>query len=304
MEKHSITSRFDELELSLIVTRPEGREKGILQICHGMCEHKERYIPFMEYMSADGWYCVLHDHRGHGESIKSEEDLGFMYSGGWKALVDDVKLVNEWIAVNLPKLPVVLFGHSMGSMVVRSYAKRWDSSICALIVCGCPSWNPATGMGKMIAGFFKLFKGGKGRPKLLQKLSFGSFNKPFEHEGENAWVVSDSDARALYNSDPLCQFQFTANGFHNLLGLCQDCYSSKGWAMKNPDMPVRFISGGDDPCRVDDRQLEKAVALMQKVGYNDVELTVYDGMRHEILNESGKMTVWEDVRNFIGSVVG
>jgi len=227
MKKLSINASADDLVLSAIAVEAQ-EPKAIVQIAHGMCEHKERYIPFMEFLAANGYTCICNDHRGHGESIKAQEDLGYMYDGGWEALVEDTHLVTIRAKEEWPGLPVILFGHSMGSMVVRSYAKRYDSDIAALYVCGCASYNPASPVGKVLAKLLGLFSGGRNRPNLLQQMSFGTFNKPFETEGKNAWVCSDEEERAKYNADPLCQYQFTSNGFYNLLGLCCDCYTKKG----------------------------------------------------------------------------
>jgi len=296
MKKISIKASADDLMLSAIVIEAE-QPKAIVQIAHGMCEHKERYIPFMEFLAANGYTCICHDHRGHGESVKQVEDLGYMYEGGWKALIEDTHFVTLRAKEEYPGLPVILFGHSMGSMVVRSYTKRYDYEIKALYVCGCASYNAASPVGKLLAHMLGLTSHGHNRPNILQQMSFGSFNKPFEAEGKNAWVVSDVTEREKYNNDPLCQYQFTSNGFENLLGLCMDCYRRRDWVMMNPSLPVRFISGAEDPCRISDKDLEKAVALMMNVGYTDVELTTYDGMRHEILNETDKMIVWNDVLN-------
>lgn len=297
MEHITIPSAFDSLELGAIVIKAEN-PKAIVQIAHGMCEHKERYIPFMEYLASNGYSCICHDHRGHGESVKSPDDLGYMYSGGWKALVDDCYQVSRYAENAYPGLPLYLFGHSMGSMVVRSYAKRHDSCLKGLFVCGCPAYNPAAPVGKVLAHLLGAFSGGHNRPKLLQSMSFGSFNKPFAAEGPNAWVCSDLQARAKYNADPLCQFQFTSNGFENLLGLMLDCYedpSKGGWNGINPELPIRFLSGGDDPCRGSDQALNDAVRLMQRAGYRDVTLKTYPGLRHEILNETTHLEVWNDV---------
>ncbi len=294
MKQIEINSNSDGIVLKAIAIEA-AQPKGTVQIVHGMCEHKERYIPFMEFLAAHGYNCICHDHRGHGGSVKSPEDLGFMYSGGWRAMVDDARLVGQRAKAEWPGLPLYLFGHSMGSMVVRSFTKRYDDEIDGLFVCGCPSKNAAAPLGRLLAKLAGLGNGGRKRPALLQAMSLGSFNKNFESEGKNAWVCSDAEALALYNADPLCQFQFTANGFDNLLGLSMDCYCRKGWAMKNPKLPVRFISGGDDPCRISDKDLDKAVAMMMAVGYGDVELTVYDGMRHEILNETDKAEVWNNI---------
>ena len=143
MLKRRIEASSDGLRLAMLISEPVGEPKGIVQIVHGMCEHKERYIPFMEYLSAHGYVCAIHDHRGHGETVLNEEDLGYMYKGGWRALVEDIKLVQNEIKASYPALPYTLFGHSMGSMAVRSFTKRYDDSIDTLFVCGCPSYTLA-----------------------------------------------------------------------------------------------------------------------------------------------------------------
>ena len=261
-----------------------------------MCEHKERYIPFMEYLSAHGYVCVIHDHRGHGESVKTPDDLGFMYKGGWRSMVEDVRVVSDWAKSQYPSMKHILLGHSMGSMVVRSFTKRYDGMIDTLFVCGCPSDNPAKSAGKFLADCFVLVAGGHSRPKILQKLSFGSFNAPFAQEGYPvAWVCSDKQTLEEYHSDPLCMFQFTANGFSNLTALMKDCYSRKGWKLINPELPVHFISGAEDPCLISEKAIGKAVDLMKQVGYKNTDLKLYEGMRHEILNETEKRQVWDDI---------
>jgi len=188
----------------------------------------------------------------------------------------------------------------MGSMVVRSYAKRYDDTISRLIVCGCPSDNPAKGAGKALASVIGTFSGWHSRPKLLNDMSFGSYNKPFEQEGEFAWLSRNKANVKAYVEDPLCGYCFTANGFRGLLGVMSDCYSAKDWKDANRGLPVLFISGGDDPCRVDDEAFLKAVDFMRARGYNHVSYNLYPGLRHEILQESeAKSTIYLDILNFI-----
>lgn len=296
MLKRRIEASADGLQIAMLISEPAGEPKGIVQIVHGMCEHKERYIPFMEYLSGHGYICAVHDHRGHGETVLDVEDLGYMYKGGWKALVEDIRLVQNEIKASYPALPYTLFGHSMGSMAVRSFTKRYDDSIDTLFVCGCPSHNPAGGAGRFLASVIGLFKGERYRSPLLQKLSFGSFNEPFKEEGyPSAWVCSDKDTLEAYHNDPYCTFTFTVNGFKNLLDLMKDCYSPKGWKMSNPKLPVYFISGAEDPCRISDKAIGKAADLMKRIGYTNTDLHLYPGMRHEILNETSRLQVWNDV---------
>ncbi|MBQ0025496.1 MAG: alpha/beta fold hydrolase [Bacteroidales bacterium] len=299
IRKFALDSAADGLKLACIVCEPEGtvQRLGAVVLVHGMCEHKERYLKLMEYLSDAGYVCVISDLRGHGASVLSQNDLGFMYDGGWQAAVEDIALVVRWTKEHYPTLRTTLFGHSMGSLVVRSFAKRHDDMIDSLIVCGCPSDNPAKTAGKALAKAIGLTFGWHSRPGLLQTMSFGAYNKPFSNEPyKSAWVCSDRQILEEYHSDPLCQYVFTANGFYNLMGLMQDCYGIKGWKVMRPQMPVHFISGAQDPCRISDEALAKAVDSMKKAGYTNVSLKIYPNMRHEIHNETlAPQTVWPDI---------
>lgn len=299
MKEFTLDSSADGLKLAVAVSEVR-QPKAIVQLVHGMCEHKERYYAFMDWLSQQGILCVIHDHRGHGASVKEPEDLGYMYDGGWKALVNDIKVVGDWARAEYPGLKFVLFGHSMGSLAVRSYTKRYDDTIDGLFVCGSPSDNPAKGAGRLLARIAGLGNGGRKRPGLLQKMSFGAYNKAFENEGfASAWVCSDRKILEEYHKDPLCQYVFTANGFVNLMGLMQDCYSVAGWMVSKPGLPVHFISGAQDPCRISDEAFGKAVGNMRKVGYSAVDAKLYPGMRHEILNETDRIAVWNDILKMI-----
>lgn len=299
-------SGSDSLEIGVLECSPADIEPiGTVQLVHGMCEHKERYKPFMEYLASNGFVSIIHDHRGHGESVASSEDLGYFYRGGAKGMVYDIKMVTDMVKEEYPGLPLVLFGHSMGSMAVRSYAKRFDSGLSGLVVCGSPSYNPALVFGKMLAYANSKMFGSRHRPAFIQKMAFGAFNHKFRHEGShNAWVCSDPEIVRAYDRDPLCSFQFTADGFLNLFRLMQDAYSLKGWNCTVPELPVLFISGSEDPCMVNVDRFDEAVGKMRKAGYRNVSSIIYPGMRHEILNEKGKEMVWKDVLDFCKFTAG
>lgn len=302
-EKSILPSRLDEIPLRVMRCMPDDgiQVKGIVQIAHGMCEHKERFIPFMEYLCRKGYLCVIHDHRGHGESVKSQGDLGYFHTGGWKGIVDDILIVNEYIRSHNPGLPIFLFGHSMGSLAVRSFTKRYDTLINGLIVCGSPSRNPATGAGRMLARLIASIKGDRHRPSLIHKMAFESFNSRFVSEGENAWLSTDRTIVKEYNNDPLCGYMFTVNGFTGLFDLMLDTYSDKGWNVGNPSLPIHFIAGADDPCITSRKDFDKAVGHIRSVGYAKVTSKLYEGMRHEILNETDRMKVWNDVLETLDS---
>jgi len=299
METLKLKSNFDDLSLGVAMLRPHDvKAKAIFQIVHGMAEHKERYYPFMEYLCAQGYICVIHDHRGHGESVKSEQDLGFMYDGGANALVDDVLSVQNWAREQCPGLPVYLFGHSMGSMVVRAFTRLYDDRISKLIVCGCPSDNKGKKAGILLANVIGTLKGWNKRSNMLNRLAFGKYGELFEDGNPLAWLSANKLNTLTYYKDPLCGFVFTANGFKNLFKIMELCYSKKGWKMSNPSLEILFISGGDDPCRISDKDFLKAVNFMKDRGYKKVSYHLYPGLRHEILLED-EPKVWSDVSDFI-----
>ena len=328
--KRTLVSPADGLEISVLICRPDGkgigkdgsgaaltgqsgyrenRPKGIVQFVHGMCEHKERYIPVMEFLADNGYASIIHDHRGHGESVRSSDDLGYFYEGGYMAMIEDVKAVtllageefseNGKGKIRNPELPLILFGHSMGSMAVRSFAKRYDSLISGLIVCGSPSYNSGLTAGKILARGYSAVMGKRHRPSLIQSVAFGAFNRRFRHEkSPNAWICSDPEIVGIYDADPYCNFQFTTDGFINLFSLMQDAYDIRDWKVTDPDLPVLFMSGENDPCRLSDAKFAAAVRKMKEAGYRKVCSRIYPEMRHEILNENGKEEVWKDILDF------
>lgn len=93
----TLESCYDGLNISVEVIEPEKNPIGIIQLSHGMSEHKERYEPFMEYLADKGYITVIHDHRGHGKSIKAKDDLGYFYTKDITAIVEDLYQVTKHI---------------------------------------------------------------------------------------------------------------------------------------------------------------------------------------------------------------
>ena len=308
-KKYSFTSRIDGLTISAYRIQPEDSASinGVVQLVHGMCEHKERYYDFMRYLAMQGYLCVIHDHRGHGESVKSMDDLGYMYEGGYKGLIEDTHdltvTTKEYVKELTGKdnIPYYMLGHSMGSLVVRCYVKQYDYELNKLIISGCPSQLPGMTMGLMFIKFMKMIYGGHARSKMVDQLVSGSnFEAKFKDEKiKGAWLNTDREEVEKYNNDPLCNFSFTLNGYENLVRMTKDTYSASGYGMKNPELSVRFFSGADDPCGVSKEALLKATDVMKNAGFKDVTLVTYEGMRHEILLAPKKQMVYEDMLGFL-----
>ena len=297
MTAHAIPS--GDLQLQAAVIAPEN-PKAVVVFVHGMAEHKERYYPFMTYLSEQGFACVIYDQRGHGATAQSPDDLGYFGKNGVQKLVEDTRTVVQWAREQYAGLMVFLFGHSMGSMVARCYAKKYDAEIDGLVVCGSPSNNFASGLGVLVTYVFQFFKGDHFRSKKVALMMFGQHVKKFKAEGmRNAWLSTNKANVQEYNDDPLCGFKFTLNGYRVVMQIMQETYSPKGWAVRNPEMPVHFLVGSEDPCIITRDDFDKAVEFFRNRGYKKVSANVYTGLRHEVLNELGKEGVWKDVGNVL-----
>lgn len=296
-----LVSDVDELELSVLAVVPQKKPyRAVVQLVHGMSEHKERYLPFMEYLAEQGYVSVIHDHRGHGKSIRGSADLGYMYGGGAEAIVRDIGLVNRKIRAELSGIPLILMGHSMGSLAVRAFAAEHDSCMDMLIVCGSPSYNGAMPLGKAIASVEKAVLGERHRSRLIESISFGPNVWKFRKDKTcTAWICSDPVVAREYETSRLCGFTFTDDAYLALFDLMKRAYDTKHFCCTNPDMPVLFVSGAEDPCLIDVRHFAKAVQAMRSAGYFDVKGKLYPGMRHEILNEKDKYQVYKDIVTYM-----
>ena len=254
---------------STITYPPDGMKPiGIIEFVHGMCEKRQRYEKTMKYFNQKGFICAIADIKGHGENILTEDDLGYFGEKGYKGLVDDVHEFTMFLKREYPGLPLVLIGHSMGSLISRAYLKKHSREIDAVVISGSPSHNPLAGIGKRLIRFLVLFRGWHYRSPMIEHMINGPFEKPFEKEGIlNAWLCSDRSVVEDYNKDPLCGVPFTLNGYYALTNLDQAVYSKLGWTSKNTSLPVMFVSGAKDPCRRNDKAFKKAVSHLKNCGY-------------------------------------
>lgn len=292
-----IKSEKDDLNLSVSIIEPKGEAKGIVQISHGMAEHKERYYDFMKYLSENGYICVIHDHRGHGASVKDKKDLGYFYSENIDFIVDDLYKITKYIKNKYPNLKVTLFSHSMGTLVARNYLKKYDDEINKIILCGPPTKNSLSTVGIIIAEILNLFYKKNTPNKILNNMTFGNYNK--KEKLENGWISENIENVKNYNEDKLCGYIFTTNGFINLYKLMKKAFDKKDWKLKNKELKSYVIAGENDPVIQNKIKFEKLVKFLKEIGYRNVKAKLYKNMKHEILNEKDNKKVYEDILNFI-----
>lgn len=284
------------------IVLPDDKVKiiGIMHFVHGMQEHRKRYNHVLKYFSNMGYICAISDMRGHGDNITSKDDLGYFPHKGVNTLVNDVISFNDYLKKIYPGLPIILVGHSMGSLIVRTFLKKHSGDISALIITGSPSLNTLAKPGRQVINILSLFKGWKYRSNFITNMVIGSFDKPFATEGQkNAWLTRDGDVVDTFNRDPLCGVPFTLNGYKTLLSLMITTYSGDGWKHINENLPIMFISGGDDPCRINDKKWQDAVNSLKNAGFQNIFSKMYPEMRHELFNEFGKEEVFKDILKFL-----
>lgn len=302
MKKQNIimTSSSDNLPIELTIFTPDKDIKGIFQISHGMFGHRKRYYDFMKYLTKNGYVTVINDHRGHGKSIRDDEDLGYFYDTSSDYIVEDLYQVTEYIKSEYPNKKIILFGHSMGSLVARKYIKKYDDKIDKLIVCGSPSKNSLVSLALILTRIMSSIKSDRHRSKLINKLVFGRFNKNIENaNSNNSWVCANEDHLNKYKDDELSGFIYTCNGFENSFRLMKSVYSEKGWELNNKDLPILFIAGSDDPVIINKDKWMQSQEFLINLGYKNVTNKLYNNMRHEILNEKDNKQVYKDILSFI-----
>lgn len=300
-ENIKIISNQDSLELDCLLVKPNKEIKAIVEIAHGMNEHKERYIDFMKFLAKNGYASFIHDHRGHGKSIKNNNDLGYFYEENASYVIEDLYQINEYLKNKFKDKKIILFGHSMGSMIVRKYISKYAHTIDGLIVCGSPSKNNASKLGLKVVKLLKSIKGERYRSEFVKKLMFGGFDK--KGSEPNSWVCHNKEILKLYNEDELCQYTYTLNGYENIIKLMIDIYNPKIYNRNNLDLPIYFIAGNDDPVIKSKKDFNEAINFLKKIGYHNIDNTLYDDMSHEILNEINNNLVYDDILNWLNKII-
>lgn len=291
-----INSECDGLPLDVTIIEPTNEPRGIVQISHGMAEHKERYYNFMNFLADNGYITIIHDHRGHGKSIYKKNDVGNFYTEDINYIVDDLYQISKYAKERYPNLELILFSHSMGTLVSRNYIKKYDNYIDKLILCGPPTKNSRVGFGIFLTKLSKTFN--KNKPnKFINKLIFNSYNKNYKLPNE--WICSNIQTVKNYNNDDMCGFIFTTNGFINLFQLQKGAYQISNWDIKNKDLPIFIIAGKDDPVIQNENKFNNLIKFLKNVGYSKIESKLYEGKRHELLNEQNSEKIYKDILSFI-----
>ncbi len=288
-------------QIRACVWTPENEPRAIVQLVHGIAEHVERYDDYASWLNEKGFLVVAQDHMGHGKSIGKNGIQGYFHGGWFSAVADTYDLLQQTMA-KYPGVPYILFGHSMGSFIVRTIlAKHPDSGIAGCIVCGT-AWQPAALL-KIAMPMCKLLcrNGGDKKPSpALKKVMFGSYNQKVEHvRTENDWLTRDDRVVDAYNNDPLCGFTATAGLYRDMMTGIAYIQQPDSLAAMNRQTPVLFVAGSADPVGAYGQGVQQASKAFHDCGMEDVSLKLYPMCRHEILNEINNIQVYEEIQEWI-----
>ena len=308
MIKNDITflSSNKKTNIHAIICQPKnGQFTRIIQIIHGMCEYIERYLPFIEYLATKGFIVVGHDHLGHGQSIKSPDDLGYFGEPNPSdLLIQDIHSLRKIILKKYPNLPYFMCGHSMGSYLLRQYICTYSKGLAGIIILGTGYMSPCESL--LALGFINAlscFKGIKHKSNLTKKISFelGPYSK-YDHQKKdlnNSWISRDPEIVKKYYEDKNCQFDFTLNGYYGLVQSIRYSCDPSNVAKIKKDIPILFVSGDCDPVGNNGEGVRKSYEIMKLIGSVDVSMKLFMGCRHEVLNELNKDEVYEYILNWI-----
>ena len=278
----------------------------VVQVVHGMAEYAERYEEFAQFMTDRGIVVTGEDHLGHGKSVGEKGTYGyFCEQDPATVLVRDVHRLKKITQELYPGVPYVILGHSMGSFITRNYMYRYGTGIAAAVVMGTGMQPMAVlKISKAIARLQRFFCGPAHVSRLIDKLAFGSYNKRIENARTPFdWLSRDAERVDRYIADPMCGFVFTVNGFSTLFELISRLYRRENLEQIPRNLPVYMVSGTGDPVGGYGKGVQKAYDSLREAGLENIELKLYEGGRHELMNETNRTEVMQGIYEWLKRTV-
>lgn len=291
-------SKDERTQIHAIEWVPEGKVKAVLQMCHGMVEYIDRYHDFAEYLCANGYYVVGHDHLGHGKSISSSDKLGFFHeTNGNEYVIGDIHELRIRTEQKYPHVPYFIMGHSMGSFLVRQYIGFYGAGIAGAIIMGTGDQpNVILHMGKAVCRLEAMLHGWKHRSHLVDGMAVGAYNKRFEKETDGSnWLSRNPENVKNYRNDLLCGYMFTVNAYYHMFSgmLKMNMQEKAGRIPKG--LSVVFVAGKEDPVGNFGKGVKAVYKRYKENGIQDVKIRLYEEDRHEILQELDREQVFQDL---------
>lgn len=275
------------------------KPKAVVEIAHGAVEHAMRYDAFASALAVKGFSVYAEDHLGHGKTAGSPEAVAYFSDkdGGFGLAVEDMHTLAGIAKAENPGLPFFLMGHSMGSLLSRIYASKYGKELDGLVLTGTGRANPLLiAVVKCLAKLNMKLYGRNHKTPFLDSLVFGTLNAPFKKEGKSAFICTDKSVVDAYRADDYCGNTATAEFVYELMKGTRDAFRKEAFVNYPKKLPL-FIGSGEFDSMGGKKlaEVKKDAAAYREAGVSDLTFNIYPGMRHEILNETGKQQVWNDV---------
>ncbi|MCB5906092.1 alpha/beta fold hydrolase [Streptomyces pinistramenti] len=273
-----------------------GHPRALVQIAHGAAEHARRYDRFARFLTGHGYGVVASDHRGHGATAPSTGGRGVVGEDAWRAIVGDLKRIGDHAAAAHPGIPLVLFGHSMGSMLARDYAQEYGADLAGLILSGTFRTLPGLEIDSALAELdAEIAEHGRAALSPFIPRTFSSFNDAFPHRTGYEWLSRDSEEVDRYAADEDCGFPFCAGLVIDWVRAIRKINDPADLARIPRGLPVHVAVGADDPCNQRLTLMGELLEDFRYLGTRDLTWRAYPGARHEILNETNRDEVQADL---------
>lgn len=300
-ETKTFTSENHTNNIKYYIYLPDDEPKGIIQILHGMCEYFKLYESLINYFTLQGYIVCGNDHLGHGSSVKKSDDLGyFAEKDGYICLVEDVNSLTKIMKQKYKVLPYILVGYDMGSFILRQYITKYAEHLDGVIIIGTTDEEYLSKIWRKPAISAERKKGGEYRNEKLHTELLNSFSKKISNPRTKFdWLSRDASYVDSYANDEKCNFVFSNSAFDDLYALLNQI-TSKDWAQKVPtNLPILMLSGQEDPIGNFGKGIKKINKSLINACVEDVKIKIYEGCRHNILNELNKKEIYKDIFEWI-----
>lgn len=293
-----------KLDLSVFKVVPTEDPKGVVQIFHGMGEHKDRYLDFAKFLAKNGYAVYAHDHRKHGKSVEKPEDVGiFTEDDVWENVIEDCNIVNCEIKKDFPETPIIVLGHSMGSIIARKYISKYSGAVDYAIIMGTlpPILKGRAFAPLLIGNILNMFNKKNKRTNFMADLLNKPLNKEFQIKRTKFdWLTNDIRVVDYYIDDPLCGYSYTPKFYVEFFKTLVDI-NTADTILKTKDMPILFISGKDDPVGEKGEGVIDVSELYSGYGFQKLTVQLMENNRHEILNETDKEKTYKFVLDWMNT---
>ncbi len=304
-DSFTLTAR-DGASIHVYRWSPEGSPRAVVQIAHGLAEHAGRYARFAEALTGAGYVVYADDHRGHGKTAPTKDDLGFFAdTRGFERVLEDLSALGERARSEHAGKKLVFFGHSMGSFFGQALLQRDARRFDAMVLSGTNApGSLLERVGEKLARLERLRGGVRGRSAVLEFASFGAYNDAFKPARTRYdWLSRDPIEVDKYIADPLCGFRSTNQLWVDLLGGLH-AIATSGFGAVPKAFPVHLFAGDRDPVGRAGRGVREVHERLVSAGLTRASLQLYPEGRHEMLNEINRDEVTADVLAALDRMLG